>query len=288
MHTNSIIAVSGALFALAAAVPMQQHQHHKRDYFWVTKIEEVIVTVPVTETVWIAAGAATPTSSAVQYHAPPPAQTSAAAAAPVQNNKPYVPPSPSSAEVVAAPVTTSQQVAPAPQPTTSAYVPPPAPQPTTAAPAVAPAPTTSAAPAPAPATSSVYVAPQAAPSAASSSGGSGAGGMAAPGTSYTGDATYTDFSIGLGSCGELSSNSENVVAISHLIFDSFGVANPNNNPTCNKMINIKGLDGQTYQAKVTDRCPVCAMGSIDLPQQLFNKVTNNGDGRVHNIEWSWA
>jgi expansin (peptidoglycan-binding protein) len=112
--------------------------------------------------------------------------------------------------------------------------------------------------------------------------------MAAPGTSYTGDATYTDFSIGLGSCGELSQNSENVVAISHLIFDSFGTPNPNNNPTCNKMINIKGLDGQTYQARVTDRCPVCAVGSIDLPQQLFNKVTNNGDGRVHNIEWSWA
>ncbi|KAF1820106.1 uncharacterized protein K489DRAFT_324621 [Dissoconium aciculare CBS 342.82] len=112
--------------------------------------------------------------------------------------------------------------------------------------------------------------------------------MAAPGTSYTGDATYTDFSIGLGSCGTLNQNSENVVAISHLIFDSFGTANPNNNPTCNKMINIKGLDGQTYQAKVTDRCPVCAVGSIDLPQQLFNKVTSNGDGRVHGIEWSWA
>jgi hypothetical protein len=77
-----------------------------------------------------------------------------------------------------------------------------------------------------------------------------------------------------------------IVALSHVIMTPGNAGNPNNNPLCGKMISINYL-GKTWQAKIVDTCQGCAEGDIDMSQGFFNKVTNNGDGRVHGIEWSF-
>lgn len=107
--------------------------------------------------------------------------------------------------------------------------------------------------------------------------------MAAPGKMYSGDLTY--YEVGLGACGETNTASQPVVAISHAMFDAYSTGNPNTNPLCGKTISITGKDGNKYKATVVDRCPGCELASLDLSQDFFNKVTNNGDGRVHNMEW---
>lgn len=111
-------------------------------------------------------------------------------------------------------------------------------------------------------------------------------GMAAPGKSYTGDLTW--YQVGMGSCGETSSPSDHIVAVSHVIMSAYNGANPNANPLCNKYVSIKGVDGTTYPGKIVDTCPGCDESSLDLSEDFFNLVTNNGDGRVHDIEWSFT
>lgn len=302
MHSTGVIAAASALLAMAAAVPMHghMHQHHERDLLWVTKVEEEVVTVAVTETVWVNPGQAAPTNvnspagHGVGAPAFPSAHPTDAPVAPVAS-KHDAPPA------AAAPSSTSTYVPPPPPAptTTSTYVPvaaPPAPAPTTStstyvAPAAAP--TTQAPAAPA-APSSTWSPPAAAPSPAA--GGHSAGGLssglAAAGTKYTGDLTY--YSVGLGSCGITNTDSQHVVAISHVIFDSYGTANPNNNPVCGKTLTITGFNGQSFQATVVDRCVGCAEADLDMGEPFFNEVTMGdggagkpADGRAHGFTWEW-
>jgi len=88
----------------------------------------------------------------------------------------------------------------------------------------------------------------------------------------------------------VNTDSEPIVAISHIIFDSYSAemaGNPNNNPLCGKYVTITGEDGSPYQAKVVDRCPSCDEGSLDLTQTLFDAVEPTGNGRVHNVSWKF-
>lgn len=286
MFTKSIFAVSGALLTAVAAVPMAEphHRHHpqyKRDYVWVTQTEEVIETVPVTKTVWVEPGESVPTAYTSSEDVKPAAYTPAA--------------SPSTPAAYVAPVYSSPAES-SPQSTyvapTSTYV-APVPTSTYVAPPVYSAPTTSVYVAPTP--TSVYVAPTTSTSAApvatsaasgssdSSSGSSGVTGMAAPGKTYTGDFTY--YAVGMGSCGFTSTEDEAVVAVSHEIMSAYNGVNPNKNPLCGTYVTMNGKDGQKYKAKIVDTCPGCDMGSLDMPESLFNKVTSNGDGRVSGMEW---
>jgi len=290
MFSKSIFAVSGALITAVAAVPMAEphHRHHpqyKRDYVWVTETEEVIQTVPVTKTVWVEPGEAVPTayssSEDVKPAAYTPASSPAAYVAPVYSSPAESSPQPNyvaPTSTYVAPVPTSTYVAPPvySAPTTSVYV---APTPTSVYVAPTPtsayvAPTTSAAPA---ATSA------ASGSSDSGSGSSGVSGIAAPGKTYTGDLTY--YAVGMGSCGFTSTESEDVVAVSHEIMSVYNGVNPNKNPLCGTYVTMTGKDGNKYKAKIVDTCPGCDMGSLDLPEALFNKVTSNGDGRVGGMEW---
>jgi len=102
---------------------------------------------------------------------------------------------------------------------------------------------------------------------------------------YTGDMTYYDVSVGLGSCGWQGSNSQDLVALAADVMDNG--ANPNDNPKCNMTINIY-YNGETHSAIVCDTCPTCSGGSIDVTQELFMKVAPNGNGRVHGVSWSFA
>lgn len=321
---SKTIALTGAFAALAAAVPMA-----KRDIVWVTQTEEAVVTVPVTTTVWVdptevpqhyghkhspkkqtktvqstiivrpSPSAASSQAAPSSYEAP---SSSAAPVAPASSSEEsssvYVAPTPSSTYVAP---TTSTPVYVAPTTSSSVYV-----APTPSSTYVAPT-TSSVYVAPTTSSTSVYVAPStyeapsstsaAAPaysSAAASSGSGVSSGMGASGTSYTGDLTY--FAVGLGACGQTSTEQDKMVAISEKIFDSYlseAGGNPNKNPLCGKSITITGADGSPYTAQIWDRCPGCDEGSLDLPEAFFNTVTydpatkKSGDGRVKGMKWSF-
>ncbi|CAD0109184.1 unnamed protein product [Aureobasidium uvarum] len=316
MKSFGIIAASALFGAIVNAAPL-----NKRDVVWVTEIETDIVTVPVTLTVWAdaaeettvsttttesssaattesrhghkffhskASTSSTPvaivstTSSSPIFVAPTPSSTLVYVAPTTSTTSTYVAPTTSSSEVYVAPTTTSSEV----------YV-----APTTSSTEVYVAPTTSTEAYVAPtiaSTSEVYVAPttsttSSAPAAttSASSGSGSSSGLAASGTEYTGDLTWYD--VGLGACGLTSTSDEAIVAISQDIFDNaqYKTANPNLNPLCGKYVTITGKGGQTYQAKVVDRCVGCAEADLDLSQDFFNKVTSNGDGRVSGMSWTW-
>lgn len=302
MYTNSILAVSGALFSIAAAVPLA-----KRDIFWVTETDVAYVTVPLTTTLYVDDSNTAQSHYGHHYHTSTITSqvtsvvttvATSAAVSPVSSvessitSSPYVAPTTPSTSAYVAPTTPSTSAVVAPT-TSSVYV-----APTTSTTSIYVAPTTksttSAYVAPTTSTTSVYVAPTTTTSttaaavtttSATSSGGASSG-LGASGTSYEGDLTW--FADGLGACGWTNGPADHIVAISHVIFDSYGTANPNNNPMCGKYVSITGVDGSQYSAEVVDRCVGCAEGDLDLSEDFFNLVTDNGDGRVHNIKWKFS
>lgn len=294
MKTTGIIA---AFIAAAAAAPA-----HKRDVVWVVETAEVVETVYQTTTVWVdslpestavavAAASATTHAGGEFYGARKSSQAAASVSA--------VPSTSSSSSAVS---TSSSVFMPAPAPSTlatsisssaapvvPAYTPPAvstteAASTTTPAPVVVP--TTSTYVAPAPVTTSTTSAVPAQSTGSSSSSGS----------TYSGDMTYYD--IGLGSCGYMDfgdgqgkrtpTENDPVVAIAHGMMDALNGANSNNNPWCGKWINIVGPAGNTAKAIIADTCGGCQGASIDLPQKVFYEVAPTGDGRVHNVGWSFA
>lgn len=305
MKSFGIIAASALFGAIANAAPL-----NKRDVVWVTEIETDIVTVPVTMTVWAGAEETTASTTTTQsrhghqfFHSKAPkastTSTSVFVAPTTSSTSVYVAPTPSTTSVYVAPTpsTTSTYVAPTTTSSSEVYV-----APTTSSTEVYVAPTTSSiyvAPettstyvAPTIESTSVYVAPttsttNSAPAATTSASSGASSGLAASGTEYSGDLTWYD--VGLGACGLTSTSDEAIVAISQKIFDSpdYATANPNLNPLCGKSVTIKGKNGQSYQAKVVDRCVGCAESDLDLSQDFFNTVTSNGDGRVSGMSWSW-
>ena len=76
--------------------------------------------------------------------------------------------------------------------------------------------------------------------------------------SFTGDLTY--YSPGLGSCGVTSSDSDDICAVSHLLYDAESKgSNPNANPLCGRKIRATRFDEQvnaqrSVDLKVVDRC----------------------------------
>ncbi|GAB7348216.1 hypothetical protein MBLNU459_g6214t1 [Dothideomycetes sp. NU459] len=294
MKSFGILAASALFGALVNAAPV-----NKRDVVWITETAVDVVTVPITMTVWVDGGATSTDSStttatvqAAQYH---PSRThspvfstttDSATVAPVETStstSDVVAPSTSSTSAYVAPTTTSSTsiyVAPTTTSSTSIYV-----APTTTSSTAVVEPTTTEAP------TSTYVAPTttsstAAAATTSASSGSGSG-AAAAGTSYTGDLTW--YAVGEGACGFDNVPTDHIVAVSEIIFDDplYYTANPNNNPLCKKSVTITGSDGTQYVAKVVDRCTGCAKSDLDLSEDFFNTVTNNGDGRVPDMTWVW-
>ena len=238
-------------------------QKDKRDIVWETTVQEEIVTMDVTTTVWLNPGETPPSHYGHGHHhkstitshiqstvtvpaAPSSAPVESSSAAPVST---YVPPTPSSS--YAAPSPSSVESAP----TTSAYVPPPA--------TSAPAPSSYSAPAPAP---------------------SSGGGSAPSGQTFTGDITY--YTPGTGSCGGTNGPNDAIVALAEDMMAPHNGANPNTNILCNKMITIS-YGGQTAQAKIVDTCPGCAGADLDLSPSLFKVFADLTVGRVSGVKWSY-
>jgi hypothetical protein len=298
MYTKNIISALSALVVLGNAVPLN---NGKRDLVWVTEIETAIETIGVTTTVWVDP---TPTAEAHNHHRHKHSSSSQAAV--------EVKPTPSSSEApVAAP---SSYEAPAPYvaPTTSSAPEPattaqaqqtsstPEPEPVTSQAAVTPESSYVAPVSSYEAPSSTYVAPVSsyeapsstyqAPAASSapasySSGSSSSGDNPAAGKSFTGEMTY--FTPGMGACGESSSETDSMVAISKDLFDQYTPnGNPNKNPLCGATVTIKGKDGADHKATIWDRCVGCAEADLDMPQAFFNTVTDHADGRAYGVSWS--
>ncbi|KAI1391869.1 RlpA-like double-psi beta-barrel-protein domain-containing protein-containing protein [Hypoxylon trugodes] len=95
---------------------------------------------------------------------------------------------------------------------------------------------------------------------------------------YNGDITY--YEPGLGSCGETSTDSDAVVALSPSEFSQIPQA-------CGKSIKITGPDNKTVDAKVVDKCPACASGSIDVSSTVFQQLAPLSDGRI-KISWTFS
>lgn len=272
-----------AFVAVAAAQPYHRnHQrlHAHRDVVprdvvtrieWVTEIEYVTEVIDATTTFWITPGqeaAQTPTALSMkppgnffETHSPAVQEPSSKAAAP-----PPPPPAPTTSTFVAPPPPPPS----APPTTSSVYVaPPPPPSP----PALKAQATTAAPPAP--------VAPAPMPSSneagkSGSSGGSGSG-------KHNGDITY--YAVGMGACGEDDSgkdNSDNIVALSHLLMGT----QSNGNPMCGKTITIYA-NGKFTSAKVRDKCMSCDHDDIDVSEKVYKELYGGLESGRMPISWSF-
>ncbi|RKU45671.1 hypothetical protein DL546_005156 [Coniochaeta pulveracea] len=302
---KSFTIVAGLLAATAIAQPHghnkqqverrghgHQHEHEKRAM--VTEYETAYEVVTVTEyidetaTTWITPASkptttevattmitvASPTSVPAEFFEGASSSSSPSPAAPAET----------SSSVVAPPVVSTSEptTAPAPvvseAPTTSA--PAPVVVPTTSVVAAAP-PSSSAAPvvdtpsvaAAAPSPTTVAAAPAATPTASTDS---------TQGADVkTGDLTY--YTVGMGACGEDDSGkdeSENIVALSHLLMGTVS----NGNPYCGKTITIS-YGGKEVVATVKDKCMGCDINNIDVSVGAFKSLMGSTDVGRKAVDW---
>jgi len=105
---------------------------------------------------------------------------------------------------------------------------------------------------------------------------------AAPAAANARSGELTFFKVGLGSCGYNDAgkdNSENIVALSHLLMGE----QSNGNPMCGKTITVS-YGGKTVQAVVRDKCMGCAVNNIDGTEKLFTEFEPLSKGRFE-VKW---
>ncbi|PLW24172.1 hypothetical protein PCANC_04241 [Puccinia coronata f. sp. avenae] len=95
---------------------------------------------------------------------------------------------------------------------------------------------------------------------------------------YSGKATW--FIPDTGACGDTNSESDYIVAMNQPQY--------NGGAPCHKTVSITNLaNGKTVKAKVTDECPPCGYGSLDLSPSAFKALGNMDDG-ILPIAWQFA
>ncbi|KAJ3719877.1 hypothetical protein C8R42DRAFT_101846 [Lentinula raphanica] len=95
----------------------------------------------------------------------------------------------------------------------------------------------------------------------------------------TGDFTY--YEAGLGACGSTNTAQDSIVALNSDQWD--------NGAHCYKMVSLS-YQGKTVTAQVTDQCPTCAYGQLDLTYSLFASLSGgdpNEIGEMHGGTWSF-
>ncbi|MCJ1333233.1 hypothetical protein MMC10_009927 [Thelotrema lepadinum] len=108
--------------------------------------------------------------------------------------------------------------------------------------------------------------------------------------SFTGDLTY--YGPGLGACGVTSSDTDDIVSVSHLLFDSESTgSNPNANPLCGLKIRAERLDEsvnaqRSVDLTVVDRCVGCQATDLDVSPGAFQQLADMSLGRV-TVTWAW-
>ncbi|CAE6523761.1 unnamed protein product [Rhizoctonia solani] len=107
------------------------------------------------------------------------------------------------------------------------------------------------------------------------------------GDTYTGQATY--YGTGLGSCGITSTDTDYIVAVSHLLYDGFDGytgGNPNSNPVCGKKIKAN-YQGKSVTVTVVDRCTGCALRDLDFSPAAFSQLADQSLGRLDGMTWAF-
>ncbi|GAA5996250.1 RlpA-like double-psi beta-barrel domain-containing protein [Rhodotorula paludigena] len=95
---------------------------------------------------------------------------------------------------------------------------------------------------------------------------------------YSGRATF--FAPGLGACGTYSSASDYIVALNEAQYGDLGAVSS----WCFQTITIS-YGGKTAQAQVTDACPTCPYGGLDMSPALFKHFADESVG-VFYMNWS--
>ncbi|EJF67025.1 barwin-like endoglucanase [Dichomitus squalens] len=99
----------------------------------------------------------------------------------------------------------------------------------------------------------------------------------------------TFYGTGLGSCGITNSDTDFIVAISHIIYDAFPgytSGNPNNNPACGRKIRAT-YQGKSVEVTAVDRCVGCAEFDLDFSPSAFDQLADPSIGRLHGVQWQW-
>ncbi|ETS80886.1 hypothetical protein PFICI_08415 [Pestalotiopsis fici W106-1] len=106
---------------------------------------------------------------------------------------------------------------------------------------------------------------------------------------FTGDLTFYD--PGLGACGVTSTSNDDIVSVSHIIFDAASTgSNPNANRLCGQKIRIERANGSggnnSVDVTVVDRCTGCAAADLDVTLAVFTQLAQEEEGRVQ-MSWAW-
>lgn len=97
------------------------------------------------------------------------------------------------------------------------------------------------------------------------------------------------FEVGLGACGSYSVDTDYIVAVSYLLFDTFPGAgdNPNNNPICGKKLSVS-YGSTTITVQVLDKCMGCEdVFALDFSPSAFSAIANQSQGRIQGVTWSF-
>ncbi|KNZ45742.1 hypothetical protein VP01_784g10 [Puccinia sorghi] len=97
-----------------------------------------------------------------------------------------------------------------------------------------------------------------------------------------------DYEPDLGACGITNHPTDMIVAVSHLLYDSFPSqgGNPNTNAVCGKKIRAS-YKGNSVDVTVVDRCEGCGYDSLDFTITAFEQLGSKEEGRLHGMTWTW-
>ncbi|KAI8875870.1 hypothetical protein K501DRAFT_201715 [Backusella circina FSU 941] len=104
------------------------------------------------------------------------------------------------------------------------------------------------------------------------------------GSSYTGTATFFHPATeggSTGACGPEADNDSQIVALNA---EQYGDLDEISD-WCGKEIEITGPAGTT-NAVITDACPECSSGDLDLTPSVFSQVVGDEDQGVGEITWT--
>jgi len=96
--------------------------------------------------------------------------------------------------------------------------------------------------------------------------------------SYSGQATF--YEAGLGACGGYNTDSDFIVALNIEQWDG--------GSHCNQAITITSDKGITQGATITDQCPGCAYGALDMTPALFQSLGHTADDGVFQMTWDYG
>ncbi|CAF1383113.1 unnamed protein product [Rotaria sordida] len=86
----------------------------------------------------------------------------------------------------------------------------------------------------------------------------------------------------------MHNDGEFIAALNSAQFDpSTPNGNPNNNPLCNREIEVSGPRG-TARVRVVDRCPGCPYGGLDLSPAAFQRIVGDLSQGVGQVTWEWT